>query len=90
MLAMSLAIWAVNDPYGHAHWYCQSDCFGYSVKTHAKINSYLLDSAQKVFPFKSYSCLKFFGHSKNGTFPPNLPPPEILRENKKRFGNGMV
>ena len=34
---------------------------GYPVKVYAKTNSSGLDSAQKDFPFKSYSCLKFFG-----------------------------
>ena len=33
----------------------------YPVKTYARSNSSVLDSAPKNFPLKSYSCLKFFG-----------------------------
>ena len=54
-----MAILAINGPYDHGQWHCQHGCYGYPVKTYAKSNSSVLDAAQKDFPFKSYSCLKF-------------------------------
>ena len=77
---------AINGPYSHGQRHRQHGCYGYLVKTYAKTNSSVLDSAQQDFPFKSYSCLSFCVsnlHCKNGTFPPNLLPPEILGLERK-------